>query len=176
MANEVTGNAVNAAMAFRSATEDAGNFIDNLMSQYGWTMPGPNGEYSTIAAGDAFDPNNVMQFSETGKAVYDPTKARTMGGQISTKGVFADILRGGATEEAQAVQDVRNRGIMQGGLARQARQLAEDLATQKTGQASGELFNAIFGQYGNVGRAYGNLNQQQVLDYITSGQTGAQYV
>ena len=131
----IQDNATNAAMAWASATKDAGNFIDSLMMEYGWTMPGPDGTYSTIAAADAFDPNNVMQFSETGQAIYDPSRVKTSGGQIGGKGIFSDILRGGGTQEAEIVQDVRGRGIMQGGLAKQARQLAEDLATQKTGQA-----------------------------------------
>ena len=27
--------------------------LDDLMQQYGWTMSGPDGQYSTTAAGDA---------------------------------------------------------------------------------------------------------------------------
>lgn len=169
-------NATSAAMAFSTATEDAGNYIDQLMSDYGWTMPGADGSYSTWAAGDAFDPNNIMQFNQDGTASYDPNKIMTSGGKIGGKGIFSDILRGGGAEEAQAYEQARSRGIARGGLAQQARQLAEDLATQKTGQASGELFNAIFGQYGGVRRAYGNLNQQQVIDYLTGAQTNSQYV
>lgn len=172
----IESNATNAAMAFRYATEDAGNYIDQVMSDYGWTMPGADGTYSTIAAGDAFDPNNVMQFGQDGKAIFDPTKIKTSGGQIGGKGIFSDILRGGGAEEAQVIEQARGRGIMQGGLAQQARQLAEDLATQKTSQASSEMFKAIFGTYGNVGRSYGNLTQQQVMDYLTGAQTNSQYV
>ena len=172
MADGIQGNATSAAMAFRSATEDAGNFIDNLMYQYGWTMPGPDGSYSTVAAGDAFDPNNIMQFGQDGHATMDMAKIahQTAGGQMGGKGIFSDIMRGGGAQEAQAISEARGRGIAQGGLAQQARQLAENLTTQKSGKASEELFNAIYGQYGNVRGAYGNLTQQQVLDLLTSGQ------
>lgn len=174
--NDLTGNATSAGIAWANATKDAGNYIDSLMNQYGWTMPDASGNYTTYAAGDAFDPNNVMSFDSKGNAVYDPSKAMTGGGRIGAKGVFSDILRGGGAEEAQVAEQARSRGIMQGGLAQQARQLAEDLAKKKTGQASGELFNAIFGQYGNVAGAYDTLTQQQVLDAITGAQTGSQYV
>lgn len=178
MAGTIADNASAAAMAFRGATEDAGNFIDSLMQQYGWTMAGPDGSYSTIAAGDAFDPNNIMSFGSDGGATVDTARIaqQTAGGQMGGKGVFSDILRTGGAEEAQAMADIRSRGLGRGGLAAQQQQLAEYTTGQRSSQASADLLKALMGQYSGVGRSYRNLLGAQVQDSIGYGQTGSQYV
>lgn len=178
MANQVGDNAARATMAWRSATEDAGNFIDDLMQQYGWTMPSSDGKYSTMAAGDAFDPNNVMSFGSDGGATVDTARIaqQTAGGQYGGRGLFADIARGGASQEAQAIQEARGRGLMKGGLARQQRQLAEYTSGQQMSQASADLLKAIMGQYSGVGKAFSGVKQGQVLDALAAGQIGSQYV
>lgn len=177
MANQIPDNAARATMAWRGATEDAGNFIDDLMQQYGWTMSGPDGTYSTTTAGDAFDPNNIMRFGSDGGATVDTARIaqQTASGQYGAKGVFADIARGGATQEAEAIQAARGRGLT-GGLARQQRQLAESLTSTQMGGASADLLKAIMGQYAGVGKAFSGVKQGQVLDALAYGQMGSQYV
>jgi hypothetical protein len=179
MANDLTSNAAGAAMAWRSATEDAGNFIDSMMQDYGWTMAGPDGTYSTINAGDAFDPNNIMSFGEGGRANVDASKvaALTSGGKYGGQGVFADIMRSGGSEEASAVSQAMSRGLGTGsGLAKQQRALAEDITSKNAGLASADLFKKLFAQYGGVGKSYSNLYQAQIGDAASGAQSGSQYV
>lgn len=177
MPNQIPDNAARATMAWRGATEDAGNFIDSLMQQYGWTTPGADGLYSTTNAADAFDPNNIMSFGEDGTANVDAARVAklTSGGQYGGKGVFADIAKGGASQEAQAIQEARGRGLT-GGLARQQRQLAETMTGQQMTGASADLIRALMQQYSGVGRAFSGVKQGQALDAIASGQIGSQYV
>jgi hypothetical protein len=178
MANQVGDNAARATMAWRNATEDAGNFIDTLMQEYGWTTPGADGLYSTTNAADAFDPNNIMSFGEDGTANVDASRVAqlTSGGQYGAKGTFADIARGGASQEAEAIQAARSRGLGTGGLAKQQRQLSETMTGQQTSAASADLLRTVMQQYGGVRRAFSGVKQGQTLDAIMSGQTGSQYV
>lgn len=177
--SELGSNAANAALAWRGATEDAGNYIDSMMQEYGWTMAGPDGTYSTINSGDAFDPNNIMSFGEQGQATVDPNRIAelTSGGKYGGQGVFSDIMRSGGSEEASMVSSARQRGLgTQSGIAKQQRALAEDMASKNMGKASSDLFKQLFGQYGGVRRSYSNLYSAQVGDAITGAQTGSQYV
>jgi len=176
---DLTQNAASAAMAFRGATEDAGNYIDSLMQDYGWTMPGADGTYSTVNAGDAFDPNNVMSFGEGGRANVDASAiaAQAASGKYGGKGVFSDIMRSGGSQEADAVSQAMNRGLGTGsGLAKQQRALAEDMTTKNSGLASADLFKKLFGQYGGVRKSYSDLYAAQVGDASNAAITGSQYV
>lgn len=167
-----------AAMAFVGATEDAGNYIDSLMNQYGWTMPGSDGSYSVINSGNAFDPNNIMSFGDKGGATIDMARIanQTASGKFGGRGIFADIARGGATQEAQTVADLSSRGLGQGGLAEQQRALAEYTTNQQTGQASSELFNKLLAQYVGVKKAYQGSLGSNVTGSINSAISGSQYV
>lgn len=178
MANQIPDNAARATMAWRGATEDAGNFIDSLMQQYGWSTPGADGLYSTTNAADAFDPNNIMSFGQDGTANVDASRVAklTSGGQYGGKGQFADIARGGAVQGAQAIQESRSRGLVGGGLAKQQRQLAQSVAGQQMSGASADLMRTLMQQYGGVGKAFSGVKQGQTLDAIASGQIGSQYV
>jgi hypothetical protein len=150
MAVSLPQAAVGASVAFRQAVEDAGNAVDSMMMQYGWQMPGANGQYSTTAAGDAFDPNNVLSFDDQGKAVQT---APTGMGQYGTTGLFAESAQQTAAEEAEARLAARTSGIT-GGLARQRERLSETLGAQRMGGLSAQLFGGLGQQYADVGRSY----------------------
>jgi hypothetical protein len=175
----LSDNALRAGMAFTQATEDAGNYIDSMMQEYGWTMPGADGTYSTVNAGDAFDPNNMLQFGENGNATVnaDALAQQAATGKYGGKGLFSDVARTGGSEEASAVSQAMGRGLGTGsGLAKQQRSLAEDITAKNMGLTSEDMFKRLFGQYGTVRGAYKNVNQGKVLDDIANGVTGSGYV
>lgn len=161
----VPANALQAGLAYRQAVEDAGNAVDQMMVQYGWQMPGTGGEYSTIAAGDAYDPDKVLQFDDQGKAIMTMP---TTGGQYGTTGLFAQSAQETAAEEAEARLGARVSGIT-GGLARQRERLSETLGGQRMGALSGQLFAGIGQQYGTVRSAYGDVLSARTTDATTAG-------
>jgi len=161
----VPANALQAGLAYRQAVEDAGNAVDQMMVQYGWQMPGAGGQYSTTAAGDAFDPDKVLQFDDEGKAIMTQPTAL---GQYGTTGLFAQSTQETASEEAEARLGSRMSGIT-GGLARQRERLSETLGGQRMGALSSQLFGGIGQQYGTVRSAYGDLLSARVTDATVGG-------
>ena len=168
----VPANAIQGSIAFRQAVEDAGNAVDQMMMQYGWQTPGAGGQYSSIAAGDAYDPDKVLSFDDQGKAVMTMP---TVGGQYGTTGLFAQSAQETAAEEAQARLGMRASGIT-GGLARQREVLSESLGRERMGALSGQLFAGLGQQYGGVRTSYGNLLAAQVEDATTAGTGMAENV
>ena len=171
--------AVDTAMLFANATEDAGNFVDSMMSQYGWTMPGADGQYSTTNAGDAFDPNNIMSFDPQGNSTIDMSRAAKggAGGQISNKGLFSDVIRAGASEVGEAMSAGRGRGLGRGsGLNTQSTNLAKYVSAQNLGKTSDKFFKDLNAQYGNVRRAASNTYAGLGTSQINAALTGAGFV
>lgn len=171
---DVANNAMNAALAYRSAVEDYGNFIDSAMRQYGWTMPDASGQYSVQGAQDAFDPERVIQYDTTGKPVFniEAVAAQTAGGQYGTKGLFAQTAQASASQEAQARAATRGRGL-RGGLATQQERLAETLAGQQMGQVSAGLFQDIFSRYGGLGKSYQQIAVGEATDATINAANAA---
>ena len=161
----VPANAIQGSIAFRQAVEDAGNAVDQMMMQYGWQTPGAGGQYSNIAAGDAYDPDKVLTFDDQGKAVMNMP---TVGGQYGTTGLFAQSAQETAAEEAQARLGMRASGIT-GGLARQREVLSESLGRQRMGALSGQLFAGLGQEYGTVRGSYSDLLAAQVEDATAAG-------
>lgn len=168
----VPGNAIQAGLAYRQAVEDAGNAVDQMMMQYGWQTPGAGGQYSSIAAGDAYDPDRVLTFDDKGKAIMTMP---TVGGQYGTTGLFAESAQETAAEEAEARLAARTTGLT-GGLARQREVLSETLGRQRMGGLSEQLFAGIGQQYGGVGTSYRNLLAAQVEDATMAGTGQAENV
>lgn len=160
MANEVSNNAINAALAYRSAVEDYGNFIDNTMRQFGWQTKGADGQYSVLNAQNAFDPDRIVQFDSSGspyvdaKAVMEATSA----GQYGTTGAFAQAAQQGATKEAEAALQGRFSGFGKGsGLVSQQRRLAEESTAGQMSNLSSQLMSGLFSKYSGLGKQYQNV-------------------
>lgn len=167
MSTQIASNAARAGLAFAGATADAGNYIDSLMSQYGWQTPGADGSYTSTNAANAFDPNNIMSFGEGGVSNINAGKIaeQASGGRFGGKGVFSDITRTGASSEGDVVSQLQSRGLGTGsGIANQQRMLAESMTDTNIGGASNELFNQLSGQYGNVQKSYSNVEAARVQD------------
>lgn len=164
----VPANAIQGGLAFNAALGDARNFVNEAFARYGWQFPTASGTYSTKAAGEAFDPELTLSFDPNTGEMTTKTPSQALG-QYGTTGIFAETAQTGASGEADIASELRNRGIMTGGLASQRRQLAETMASRQMGEVSSELFGGIGGAYGNVGQSY--------LDYLigktTAQQTGA---
>jgi hypothetical protein len=163
----VADNAIRATMAYQGAVEDYGNFIDSTMRQYGWTMPDASGQYSVQGAQDAFDPNRVIQFDESGKPTFDAERIASMtsGGQYGTTGTFAETAQAGAASEATARAEARMRGFGRGsGLSRQAEVESEDATRRAMGEVSAGLFGDVFAKYGGLGRLYQDVAVGEATD------------
>jgi hypothetical protein len=162
---DVANNAMNAALAYRQAVEEYGNFVDSAMRQYGWTMPDASGQYSVQGAQDAFDPDRVIQYDTSGKPVFNvaETVARTAGGQYGTTGLFAQTAQESAAQEAEARAAARGRGL-RGGVASQQERLAETLAGRQMGTVSAGLFQDVFARYGGLGKAYQQIAVGEATD------------
>ena len=163
----IANNAARAGLAFAGATADAGNYIDNLMSQYGWQTPGADGSYTSINAANAFDPNNIMSFGEGGVSNINAGRIaeQASGGRFGGKGVFADVTRTGASSEGDVVSQLQSRGLGAGsGIANQQRMLAESMTDTNMGAASNDLFNQLSGQYSGVQKSYSNVESARVQD------------
>lgn len=167
----VPANAMAASMAFNQAVQDAGDFIDQKFSEYGWQFPTGAGGYSSMAAGDAFDPNLVLTFDDQGKVTQNlPSVAA---GQYGTTGLFAQAAQQAAGGEAETMAATRMAGL-RGGLARQRQEAAEFAGQQQMGQLSGTLFSAIQGQYGGVGQAYRDYLVAKTTDATSGAQTSSE--
>jgi hypothetical protein len=163
---QVADNATRATMAYRGAVEDYGNFIDTTMRQYGWSMPGADGNYSVRNAQNAFDPDQVIQFDSSGKPVFDQEAvlARTRGGQYGTQGLFAQTAQAGAAREAEARLGARSRGLAGGGLMTQQERLAETMAGEEMGQASATFLSDVMGKYMGLGKRYEDVAVAEAED------------
>lgn len=153
----VSEGAYNAALAYRQAVEDAGNFIDAQMRQYGWTAPGADGQYSVLNAQNAFDPDRVIQFDQSGAPQIDAAAiaAGTTGGQYGTTGLFAQTAQQLAGQAAEMRVGEAQRGFGRGsGLARQRQQAAETFAKERMGTLSSQFLQNLLGRYQGLTKQY----------------------
>lgn len=164
-----------AAIAYQDALNQARNAQNALLRQYGFTAPSASGEYSVEGAQGAFDPNSLFDKASGG---IDKAKLQQLAGslQIGGTGVLADIMRGGASAEADVVSEARSRGFggeVGGGLLAQRRQLAE---AQTGGElaAGKEKFLAGIGEaLSPIGGAWQGLQNAQAMDELARQQAEA---
>jgi hypothetical protein len=166
------------AFAFRQAVEDAGAFVDQQMRSFGWMSPGADGKYSILSSQEAFDPDRVIQFDESGAPRVDAqglAQAASQG-QYGTQGLFAQTAQAGASREADIALGERIRGFGRGsGLSAQRRRTAENLSTENMGQLSSKFLQGLVGQYQRVGGAYQNALAAQAQGAASSAQRLAGY-
>lgn len=168
---DVANSAINAALAYRNAVEDYGNFIDNTMRQYGWQTKGADGQYSTLNAQDAFDPDRIIQFDSSGSPQIDTQAitAATSGGQYGSSGLFAQEAQRGAAEEAGLLTAMQSHGFGRGsGLFAQQRKLAEQQSQARMSGLSSQMLSSLFSKYASLGKTYSNVSAGQVQDSIAS--------
>ena len=168
---DTVNNATQAALAYRGAVEDYGNYIDALMRQYGWNTKGPDGQYSVLNAQNAFDPDRVIQFDSSGAPSINQAQIAqaTSGGYYGGTGTLANIAKAGATEEAQAMMQARMQGLdPRSGLAKQARQQAESATQEKMGIASNEFLQNILKTYSDLTKKYQNVSAGTAQDLTSS--------
>jgi len=162
----VVSGATQGAYAFNQALKDSQAFVQQQMQRFGWMMPGAGGQYSTSAAGQAYDPNAVMSKDDQGMRV----SSLPMGvGQYGTTGLFAQTQQGTAAEEAQARLAARMSGLGRGsGLSRQREIQSETAGAERIGDVSAEMFAGLMGSYGGVEQSY-----EQYLASLIGAGTGA---
>lgn len=157
----VTESAYNAAIAYRQAVEDAGNFIDQQMRQYGWTAPGADGQYSVLNAQNAFDPDRVIQFDQSGAPMVDTASiaAATRGGQYGTSGLFAQTAQQLVGQAAEARLEESQRGFGRGsGLTQQRKMAAETFAQERMGALSNQFLQNVLGRYQGLTKQFQNVS------------------
>lgn len=166
----VPESAYNAAMAYRQAVEDAGNFIDQQMRQYGWMAPGADGQYSVLNAQNAFDPERVIQFDSSGAPRIDTgaIAAATAGGQYGTTGLFAKTAQESASQLADIMQGQRQRGFGRGsGLTRGAQEVGQYLAQAQMGGVSQQFLQNLINRYGGLTKQYQGAAAAQAQGAMT---------
>lgn len=144
-----------AAIAYKDALNQAASAKDALFRSYGLTMAGPGGEYSVEAAQSAFNPTALFKGGELDTAkLGQMASGLTVGGT----GAFADIMRSGASAEAQAQQEAMSRGLatsdIGGGLGMQQRELAQSLAAKQLGAEKTGFLGQLAQGLAPVGTAY----------------------
>lgn len=168
---DIVSNASNAAVAYADALNQARNTTNMLFRQYGFVMPGSDG-YSVENAQSAFDPNKLFS-STTGQV--DPEAVKLLAGQMQMggKGRMADIQRGGAGMEAEAVAASRAAGISGGGLMEQRRRLAEAQTTGDLETAKQEFIAGIGQGMAPIGGAWQTLQTANVDSATTTAGSNA---
>lgn len=167
MADDLYSNAGMAAIAYRDALTAAQNTQNALLRQYGFTMPNAQGQYSVEAAQTAFDPNTL--FDQATGGINQARLAELAGKvQIGGTGALSDILRGGASTEAEAMLGARAAGLGGGGLAAQRRALAETQTAGQLGQAKQEFISATAQGLQPIGAAYSGLQQARIADRMAA--------
>jgi len=147
-----------AAIAYRDALNQAQNTQNALLRQYGFVAPDASGAYTVEGAQGAFDPNTLFDKATGG---IDKAKLENLAKnlQVGGTGRLADISRAGATGEAEAVMEVRQRlgeGIG-GGLMAQRRSLAESIAAGQLGAAKSEFLTGLGEAMSPIGSAFQQL-------------------
>ena len=164
-----------AAIAYQDALNQARNAQNALLRQYGFTAPNASGEYSVEGAQGAFDPNSLFD-----KATGGIDKARLQqlasGLQVGGSGALADVIRGGASREADVVSEARSRGFggdVGGGLMAQRRQLAEAQTSGELAAGKEKFLAGISEALSPIGGAWQGLQNAQAMDELARQQAEA---
>lgn len=154
-----------AAIAYQDALNQAKNMQNALLRQYGFVAPDASGNYSVEGAQSAFDPNTLFDKATGG---IDQAKLSQLVGGLGVGGTgrIADISRAGASSEAEAAMEVRQRlgeGIG-GGLMAQRRGLAEAMTAGQVGAAKSEFLAGLGEAMSPIGGAFQNLKIGEAYD------------
>ena len=154
-----------AAIAYQDALNQARNTQNALLRQYGFTAPGTGGEYSVESAQAAFDPNSL--FDKATGGVNKAKLAQLAGSlQVGGTGAIADIMRQGATAEADVAAEARSRGLggeIGGGLMSQRRALAEAQTTGQVGAAKQQFLAGIGEALSPIGSAWQGVQNANII-------------
>ena len=166
-----------AAIAYQDALNQARNTQNALLRQYGFTAPSSTGDYSIEGAQSAFDPNTLFDKATGG---VDKAKLSQLAGglQVGGTGLLADLMRQGASAEADVVSEAQSRGFggeVGGGLLSQRRQLAEAQTAGQVGSAKEQFLAGIGQALSPIGGAYQELQNAKIMDqYAMAAANAAQ--
>lgn len=163
-----------AAIAYQDALNQAKNTQNALLRQYGFVAPDASGAYTIEGAQGAFDPNTLFDKATGG---IDKTKLEQLAKSLTVGGTgrIADISRAGASSEAEAAMEVRQRlgeGIG-GGLMAQRRGLAEAMTARQTGQAKSEFLAGLGQAMSPIGGAFQELKIGEAYDKLAMEEAAA---
>ena len=164
-----------AAIAYQDALNQARNAQNALLRQYGFTAPSASGEYNVEGAQGAFDPNSLFDKATGG---VDKARLQQLAGslQIGGTGALADIMRGGASAEADVVSEARSRGFggeIGGGLMAQRRQLVEAQTGGQLAAGKEKFLAGIAEGLAPISGAYQTMQNAQVMDELARQQAEA---
>jgi hypothetical protein len=163
-----------AAIAYQDALNQAKNMQNALLRQYGFVAPDASGNYSVEGAQSAFDPNTL--FDKATGGIDQARLSQLVGGLgVGGTGRLADISRAGASSEAEAVMEVRQRlgeGIG-GGLMSQRRGLAEAMTAGQIGQAKSEFLAGLGEAMSPIGGAFQSLRIAEAQDKLAMEEAAA---
>lgn len=174
-----------ARAAFTTATQQAKDAVTGLFNAYGFTRQNANGTWSTASGSEAFDPNKFVTFSPatgtTPPSVTVDTEAirRLASGEMGVGfgyNQLTDVIGSAASREAQARSGLRGRGIMGGGLSRQAGQVSEAQQGRDVGTLASQFVAGLGDIYGNIGSAVSSVVGQGIESAGTGAMTGAETV
>ncbi len=163
-----------AAIAYQDALNQAKNMQNALLRQYGFVAPDASGNYSVEGAQSAFDPNTLFDKATGG---IDQAKLSQLVGGLGVGGTgrIADISRAGASSEAEAAMEVRQRlgeGIG-GGLMSQRRGLAEAMTAGQVGAAKSEFLAGLGEAMSPIGGAFQSLRIAEAQDKLAMEEAAA---
>lgn len=172
-------DSVRAQNAFNTALDQAKTTTRDLFSSFGLTKQDPQtGAWSSSIPGEAYSPSNIVTFNqETGtasinQAMLDAAKSGEFGTSFGYNRM-SQAMGQGASREAQAVADVRSRGLGGGGLGRQARTAAESQqAVEQTGVVS-DLLASLGQTYTGTAERFGDWMGSRVEGAGAVGQSVA---
>jgi len=163
-----------ARAAFTTASERARNAVNSLFSSYGFTRQNANGQWSTGAAGSAFDPSNFVTMNDNSEVIIDKEAAGRAGrGEFGTAFGYnrlTDVIGTSAAREALAKSALRGRGIRTGGLVNQAGTVAEAQQGRELGALGSEFIGTLGNIYGDIGTAVTGAVQSNIENIGTGAQ------
>ena len=144
-----------AAGAFETAIKQASGATKSIFDSFGVTSKDPTtGNWTTSAAGSAFDPSRVVKQNADGTIVTDQAYLDS----LSTTGFgtgfgynqMSSAMGAGAGNEAGVAASYRGRGLGGGGLMNQARSAAESEQTRGQSAVAASLIEKLGQTYGGV--------------------------
>lgn len=164
---ELINNTGQATLAYNEALKQAQYTTNSLLRQYGMTLGG-----SVEGAQGALDPNSLFD-AATGKV--DEGRLASLFSQLKAggTGIFSDISRAGASNEANSLVESRGRGIGSGGLANQRRELAEATTSGQMMSAKNDFVSGIGQGMSPIGGAWQGLQTAIAQDKYDAAQAAA---
>jgi hypothetical protein len=172
-------DSVRAQNAFNSALDQAKYTTRDLFASFGLSKQNPStGQWSTSVAGEEFAPGNIVNFNEqTGvasinQAALDQASAGEFGTAFGYNRM-SETMGTAAAREAAATAALRGRGIMGGGLARQAQAASEGMQAQEQAGIISELLGGLGQTYAGTSQQFGDWMTSRINEAGTTAQTVA---